>query len=323
MKHILVTGGAGFIGGHLIEALLSQGHHVHVVDNLSSNPIPHEQLIAELGNPANLTFEIANLLQWDVRVDRFDEMYHLSSPVGPAGILGYAGELAWHIIQDTYRVANLARWSKAKLVFVSTSEVYGGGQQGLCSEDMPCLIQADATVRLEYAVAKLAAEIAVLNTCKVKPLNALIVRPFNVAGPRQSSKGGFVLPRFIEQATSGQPLTVYGDGKQVRAFTHVKDIAQGLIQAMEHGQSGEVYNIGNPANRVTINTLAEWVNEITGGSGKVYVDPRAIHGPLFAEAADKYPDDRKARAHFGWNPTRDIATIIQDAYEYARKEAVR
>lgn len=319
MKRILVTGGFGFIGGHLIERLLRQpGNRVHVVDNLSSNPIPYEQLLAELGDPGNLTYDLVSVSTYCLDVPpKFDEIYHLASPVGPAGVLKHAGQMVKKVVNDAYHLMDMALRDDAKLLDVSTSEVYGGGQNGLCSEAMSRRFEAETTVRMEYAIAKLAAETAIINTAKVSPLRVTIVRPFNVAGPRQSPVGGFVLPRFIEQAMQGKPLTVFGRGKQRRTFTHVADIADGLTLVMAKGRNGEVYNLGNPANGTTILKLAQKVCEVVGVEMNiVYVDPKTIFGPLYAEAADKWADATKAMIELGWTPVHGIGATIRDAWMY-------
>lgn len=324
--NILVTGGMGFIGSHLIDRLLAEGNHVHVVDNLSTSPIPLNQLLSEMGHPANLTYDIKPIsLYFNDWMDQreapcFDQIYHLASPVGPAGILQYAGRMVKMINDDTDDLIVMAIECNARLLDVSTSEVYGGGVGGLCREDMPRVIQAHTTVRLEYAVAKLAAETALINTVRTTPLNAVIVRPFNVAGRRQSGEGGFVLPRFIRQAMNDQEITVFGDGSQMRAFTHVSDIVDGLIRAMELGKSGEVYNLGNPQNRITIMDLAQKVRSVIGGGRITLTDGRAIYGDLYAEAADKFPHHYKAATELHWKPTWGIDAIIRDAWEYERQK---
>lgn len=305
-KRILVTGGFGFIGYHLVERLLKEWHDVYVIDNLSNNAV----------NPRYRNFKQGNVedLNTVFRDEHFDEIYHLASPVGPAGVLAYAGEITRQIVNGTYAVMEKAQACSAKLVFVSTSEIYGGGNQGLCSETMPRTIIADTSARLEYAVAKLAAETAIINTATVKDLNAVIIRPFNVAGARQGARGGFVLPRFVRQAIAGEALTVFGTGQQVRAFTHVRDIVEGLLLAMGKGRSGECYNLGNPDNRTTVLGLAEMVVEQLGRGQITFVDPKSIYGPLFAEAADKYPDATKAMTELGWRPVRKLNQIIQSVY---------
>jgi nucleoside-diphosphate-sugar epimerase len=320
---VLVTGGFGFLGSHLVEALLKTPHtFVHVVDNLSTNPLPLDRLLFELGSPGNLTYSIADVADYcqSPLVERFDEIYHLASIVGPAGVLPHAGRIAASIVNDTMAVTNLAIASGAKVVDVSTSEVYGGGQEGFCSETMPKIVPATPSVRLEYAVGKLAAETSVLNLCKGGTLDARIVRPFNITGPRQSGKGGFVLPRFVGQAMADENITIFGDGRQIRAFTHVTDMADGILCAMHRGQRGEIYNLGNPANRCSILELAEAVRAAVIGtsSAMVFVDPKTVYGPLYEEADNKFPDAGKALSQLGWRPRFDRHAVIQDTVDYMR-----
>ena len=147
----------------------------------------------------------------------------------------------------------------------------------------------------------------------------MIVRPFNISGPRQSGVGGFVLPRFVGYAMLNRPLTIFSGGTQVRAFTHVMDICSGIILAMRKGKRGEAYNIGNPANRITINEMADLVLEITGSdAGKTYVDPRSIYGPLYAEANDKYPNADRAMRELGWVPKFSARAVVDHTFEYMK-----
>jgi len=320
-KRILVTGGFGFIGGHLLELLLrDRGVHVHVVDNLSTSPIPLEVLLLELGQPPNLSYDICTIEDFcrnQARTAEYEEIYHLASPVGPAGILKLAGRMIKTIVDDAYLLMDLAMRSHAKLLDISTSEVYGGGQNGYCSENLPKIVPAKTTVRLEYAIGKLAAETAIINTCQVTSLKASIARPFNVSGPRQSGQGGFVLPRFVSLAMSQKPLTIFGDGQQVRAFTHVKDISDGIVKVMQRGQNGEAYNLGNPQSKISIIDMAKRVVGLIDSHSRIdFVDPKTIYGPLYEEANDKYPDADKAMNELGWNPTQGIDSTIRETYEY-------
>jgi len=321
--NILVTGGFGFLGSHLLELLLSDPQaRVFVVDNLSTSPLPLERLLDELGHPARLQYRIGDVdeccLEWTGAA--FDEIYHLASVVGPAGVLPHAGRIAASILRDTLIVADLARRSDARLVDVSTSEVYGGGQEGYCSETMSKIVPAATSARVEYAVGKLAAETAVLNLCQTRGLQVRIVRPFNVSGPRQSGRGGFVLPRFIAQAMAGAGLTVFGDGRQIRAFTHVKDLVGGIVCAMRAGRDGEVYNLGNPENQCTILELAHDVLAVTRSSSDiVHVDPKTVYGPFYEEANNKFPDARKAMRELGWTPRFGRRETVAQTFEYMRR----
>ena len=318
MKRILVTGGFGFLGSHLIGLLLKDtDDHVHVVDNLSTNPLPLEDLLRELNSPGRLSHSVTDVGTFCAtsKDEPYDEIYHLASVVGPAGVLPHSGRIAASIVNDTMAVVNLALSSGARLVDVSTSEVYGGGQDGFCSEMMSKIVPAKSSARLEYAGGKLAAETALFNLCESQGLDARVVRPFNVTGPRQSGRGGFVLPRFIGQAMAGVDITVFGDGRQIRAFTHVKDMVAGIVCAMRNGEKGGVYNLGNPANRCSILELAEEVQRITGTKSRiVFVDPRSIYGPLYEEANNKFPDATRAIKELRWEPRYGRREAIEDTY---------
>ncbi len=320
MRKVLVTGGFGFLGGHLIELLLQdRGNQIHVVDNLSTSPLPVEDLIKEIDPAGRSTHSLTDIESFcrERPGDGWDEIFHLASVVGPAGVLPHAGYIAASIINDSMSVAGLALRSGARIVDVSTSEVYGGGQGGYCSEAMSKIVPATSSARLEYAVGKLAAETALLNLAETRDLDVRIVRPFNVTGPRQSGKGGFVLPRFIGQALSGVDITVFGDGRQIRAFTHVKDMVRGILHAMRFGVKGGVYNLGNPANRCSILDLAEEVKAISKtGSRIAFIDPKAIYGRFYEEANNKFPDASKAIAELQWQPRFSRHEAIHDTLTY-------
>ncbi len=322
--NILVTGGFGFIGGHLIDYLTKKNptYEIHVVDNLSSNPIPLENLLEELGERPNLSYSICSIEEFYKRNinTKWDKIYHLASVVGPAGVLAHSGKIVKSIVDDTYYLIDIALKNNARLLDVSTSEIYGGGQEGYCNENFARIVPAKTTVRLEYAVAKLAAETALINTTKVTPLDVVIVRPFNVAGPRQSGKGGFVLPRFIAQAINNRPITIFGIGNQIRAFTHVNDMVQGIVLTMKLGENGKAYNIGNPKNKISINELVDLILKITKiKSEKVFLDPKEIYGPLFEEANDKFPDASIAMKELSWHPELSVESIIKDTYDYMKQ----
>jgi len=322
---VLISGGFGFLGTTLIEVLMERfgsDVSIHVVDNLSTNPVPHEDFLDEIGHPKSLTYDIMDIHTFCATTKdvAWDTIYHLASVVGPAGVLSHAGRISYTINRDTYILSNFAIKCDAKLVDVSTSEIYGGGQGGLCREDYPRIITSNYSARLEYAAGKLASEVALVNMTKVTPLKTCIVRPFNIAGPRQSGKGGFVLPRFIGQAMLGKEITVFGDGSQIRAFTHVRDMAAGIVLAAEKGRNGVAYNLGNIHNKITILELAEAVRRVVNSNAKIiFVDPKTIYGPLYEEANDKYPDASLAMRDLGWTPKYSYEDAIRDAAAYLSK----
>ena len=322
MKRILITGGFGFIGGHLLELLLScPGNEVHVIDDLSGRPLFYGPQAMELSRDGRFTYSVQDLAQPLNGQSRpgFAEIYHLASVVGPAGVLPHSGEIANSILNHALITARLAAASGGRLIYVSSSEVYGGGVDGFCSETMPCLIPSRVSARAEYAAGKLAAELALLNLARAQGLDIRVTRPFNVAGPRQSGAGGFVLPRFVGMAIASMPITVFGTGLQRRAFTDVRDIARGMVAAAEFGRPGSVYNLGNPDNVCTILDLANEVRETTGSQSEIhFVDGRDIYGPLYEEAGEKLPDAVRAREELGWAPQISRSHTIRDTVAYMR-----
>ena len=314
MRKILITGGLGFVGSHLAESLLEQGAKVTIVDNLQSNVVDP----AFFANRCSVISESIEKYAAEIRPDvHFDEIYHLASVVGPAGVLQYAGDIAMSVIESGDCVTRLALRLKARLILASTSEVYG--RPGNLAEEIDCIVPANYTIRLEYAAAKLTSEVAALNKAKVTDLHVNIVRPFNIAGPRQLPDGGFVLPRFVVAALTGAPLTVFGNGTQIRAFTDVRDIVSGLMAMMKMEQSGQVLNLGNPANEVNMKKLAETVVELSGSTSEItLVDPKTLFGELYAEGTERVPNVQKALGMLDWQPKYSLEQTVKDTLEFYR-----
>jgi UDP-glucose 4-epimerase len=316
-KKILITGGLGFIGSHCVEKWTSLGYDITIIDNLSSNALPPTDKIFK-----DCKIILNDILKVDVtQLEKFDTVLHLASPVGPVGVLKHSGKMASIIIDDIYWAIKAAKYSNCPLIFISTSEIYGyrDGKTYLKEDDIKVL-NGDFTVRNEYAIAKLLAEIVLSNTAKIDPnFKYQTVRPFNVSGKYQLPDNGFVLPRFVNQALNEEDITVYYDGSQLRAFTWVKDIVNGiyLTSAAPKEHWNQEWNIGNEINENTILYLATKVKEITNSKSNVInIDPTTLHGPLFSEAPEKIPNSEKIKSLLGWKATKDVDSIIKEVIEY-------
>jgi len=316
-KHILITGGLGFIGVHCILKWKSLGWNITVIDNLTSNAIDPNHPITE-----GISIYTSNILDIDwSELPSFDAILHLASPVGPIGVLKHSGNMARIILDDIYWAIDGAKHNSCPLIFVSTSEIYGyRDRKSYLKEEDDKVLHGSFTVRNEYAISKLLSEIVLANQGKINPeFKYQIIRPFNVTGEYQLPDGGFVLPRFVNQALNGDDITVYYDGLQLRAFTWVKDIVEGIyltsIADSEHWN--QEWNIGNEQNEQTILYLAEKVKEITNSISNItHVNPTTLHGPLFTEAPEKIPDSQKIKTKLKWCATKGVDEIINEVINF-------
>lgn len=312
MKSILITGGMGFIGKFLVRKLLAErDYQLTIVDNLSSSRVD-EGIVS---NP-RVAFFNANFESWVPPVgERYHQIYHLTSPVGPLGVLKYKGRIGEMILGQLYHAAEFAMKMDAKLLEISTSEVYGqhpDNEREGQREDIDKIVPSNLTVRLEYGVAKLLCEIVLKNLSRDSKLDYICIRPFNIVGPKQNGDLGFIIPRFLKQASAGEPLTVYGDGSQKRTFTHVQDFVDAIFLAMESERTGEIYNVGNPANVTTILSLAEKIKMVTNTRSTIkFVDPAELYKD-FAEAWNKIPNIDKISSHTGWKPKYSLDFIVNE-----------
>jgi len=319
-KKILITGGLGFIGTHCIEKWANAGWQVYIIDNLSSNAIALDHPIADRAK--DIIIEDITKTKWE-ELPEFDLILHLASPVGPVGVLKHSGRMAKIILEDIYSVIKGARYSDCPLVFVSTSEIYGHrDEKTYLTEEGDKVLHGNFTVRNEYAMAKLLSEIVLSNHGKIyDDFRYQIIRPFNVTGEYQLPDGGFVLPRFVQQALKGEDITVYYSGKQIRAFTWVKDIVDGIYLTSTAPDSvwNQEWNVGNEKNEETILYLAERVKGITRSKSSItHVDPVALHGELFSEAPEKIPDATKIKTLLGWNPIKGVDEVIKEVINFWR-----
>jgi len=312
MKKVIVTGGLGFIGSHLVDMLLGRNIEVTIVDDQRSSAMKAEEY-----NSCRIYNTINDAVLWAHNVDA---VFHLASVVGPAGVLSYAGEMG-EIVEDVIAVRDYCIKERALFVYVSTSEIYG--QTGLLAEDMTKIFPGEYQIRTEYGAAKMLGEIITVNKARVtSDLKYHIIRPFNVSGPRQQPNGGFVLPRFIIAALKNKPMTIFWDGLMNRAFTDVRDVCDGIFAVIESGLTNEIWNIGNIKNKMEIKQLAVLVKErveIKCPGLEVsyeYVNPKDIYGDLFSEAIDKIPDVSKMHQKTNWRTKILIEQTIDDLIDY-------
>ena len=313
----LVTGGLGFLGSSLTAQLLACGDEVDVVDDFSSSVVGTDCFSAS----ARFRHFAADIVGFVPPSVDYDRIFHLASPVGAAAILDRAGHLGKLIVDQTAAIIEVAIRARASLVLVSSSEVYGDTRQQ--AEVSGCVVPSANTVRLEYGLGKRLAEAMVENRMREAGLPYSIVRPFNLAGPRQQPDGGFVIPTFIRQAIRGEALTVFGDGSQRRAFAHVDDVAKGIIRAAGVEGRSMVFNFGCPENGTTILDLARLIIRLCDSLSDIErVDPATIHGPRYADAFDRYPEVSRARELLDWHTHRTLPDILEEIIAHARIQAM-
>jgi len=315
----LITGGAGFIGSHLADRLLEDGHEVMVLDNLSTGSIDN---IAHLKGRTGFGYTIDSVTNEPLLaelIDRSDVVFHLAAAVGVKLIVEQPVHTIETNVHGTEVVLKHAN-KKKKLVFIaSTSEVYGK------STDVPFREAADVVMgpttkhRWAYACSKLIDEFLALAYWKEKQLPVVIVRLFNTVGPRQTGRYGMVLPTFVRQALAGQPITVFGDGTQSRSFTYVGDVVEALVRlAHERRAVGEVFNIGNMG-EVTISDLAERVKRMTESCSSIqYVPYDQAYETGFEDMPRRVPDITKIRDFVGYEPKVKLDDIIRSVIEHMR-----
>jgi nucleoside-diphosphate-sugar epimerase len=318
MKRILITGGLGFLGSYCVEKYKNEGYDITIIDNLSSNVIGPDD---DICNGCKVIINDIIEHNWDDDVNQYDVILHLASPVGPVGILKHSGKMANIILKDIYSVINGSTKNNCPLVFISTSEIYGHRSEAtLLKESDDKVLVGDFSVRNEYSIAKLLCEIVLDNTAKISNLKYQIIRPFNISGARQMKNGGFVLPTFVTQSLNNEDITVFYTGEQVRAFTHVKDIVDGIFLVSTTKKFNQIWNIGNSENVSTINYLAETVKEKVKTDSKIIrINPKQIHGNLYEEAWDKIPNSTKIQQELGWSPKFTKDEIIEDVINFYKK----
>jgi UDP-glucose 4-epimerase len=315
----LITGGAGFVGSHLADRLLEEGHEVMVLDNLSTGSIDN---IAHLKGRAGFSYTIDSITNESLLaelIDGSDVVFHLAAAVGVKLIVEQPVHTIETNVHGTEVVLKHAN-KKKKLVFIaSTSEVYGKSTDVPFREAADLVLGPTSKHRWAYACSKLIDEFLALAYWKEKQLPVVIVRLFNTVGPRQTGRYGMVLPTFVRQALAGQPITVFGDGTQSRSFTYVGDVVEALVRLTHEPRAvGEVFNIGNMG-EVTISDLAERVKQMTGSGSPIhYIPYDEAYEAGFEDMPRRVPDITKIRNFVGYEPKVKLDDIIRSVIEHMR-----
>jgi UDP-glucose 4-epimerase len=317
----LITGGAGFVGSHLADLLLSQGHEVFVLDNLSTGSIDN---IAHLKKHPRFHYTIDSVINEPVLaelVDQADVVFHLAAAVGVKLIVEQPVHTIETNVKGTEVVLTAANKKKKLVLIASTSEVYGKNTAVPFSEDADLVLGPTIKHRWAYACSKAIDEFLALAYWKEKKLPVIVVRLFNTVGPRQTGQYGMVIPNFVRQALAGEPITVFGDGEQTRSFTHVDDVVGALLKLVsEPSAVGQVFNIGN-VEEVSINELAKRVRKMAGSKSAIKLVPyEEAYESGFEDMPRRVPELSKIRALIGYEPKHSLEDILTDVIDYFRRK---
>ncbi len=307
----LITGGAGFIGSYLAEELLSRNEIVYVLDELSTGNMGNIDHLKDNPRFHYTIGSVQNEALISEMMDRCEIVYHLAAAVGVKLIVESPVNTIENNVHGTEIVLKVANKKKKKVLITSTSEVYGKSNTIPFREDQDLVLGPTTKGRWSYACSKAIDEFLAIAYWNEKKLPVVIVRLFNTVGPRQTGKYGMVIPGFIQQALAGQPITVYGDGTQSRAFSYVTDVVKAIADLAHHsGAVGEVFNLGN-TREITMNELATMVKHLTGSSSEiVHVPYHVAYEKGFEDMPRRIPDISKAQRLVGFKPTVGLEEIL-------------
>src|SRR5215203_6058992 len=308
---VLITGGAGFVGSHLAEALLERGDEVAVLDDLSTGSIDN---ISHLKSHPNFRYTIdtvANEPLLAEMIDRCDTVVHLAAAVGVKLIVEAPVRTIETNVHGTEVVLKIANKKKRLVLVASTSEVYGKSASVPFKEDADLVLGPTSKHRWAYACSKMIDEFLALAYWKERKLPVIVVRLFNTVGPRQTGQYGMVVPSLVKQALTGQPITVFGDGTQSRSFTYVGDVVRAMVALIDEPRAiGQVFNIGN-GSEITIRDLAERIKALTGSTSEIVTIPYdQAYEAGFEDMPRRVPDISKIRALVGYEPTVHLDEIL-------------
>jgi nucleoside-diphosphate-sugar epimerase len=313
----LITGGAGFVGSHLAETLIEQNHSVHVIDDLSTGSIEN---IEHLKTEKEFNYVIDTIDNEGVvaeLIDKCDVVFHLAAAVGVKLIIESPVRTIETNIHGTEIILKHANKKKKRVLVASTSEVYGKSTDIPFHENADLVMGATTMGRWSYACSKAIDEFLSLAYWKEKHLPVIVFRLFNTVGPRQTGRYGMVLPTFVKQALLGQPITVFGDGKQSRTFTYVGDVVQALVKLAQKDEAiGQVFNIGGK-DEISMEGLAKKVKQLTASKSEiVYIPYSQAYEEGFEDMPRRVPDLTKINKLIGYQPKVALDEIIKKVIEY-------
>jgi UDP-glucose 4-epimerase len=320
MARGLITGGAGFIGCHLAEALLERGWTVAVVDDLSTGSIEN---ISHLKGHPHFSYVLDTVMNRSLmleQVDRADVIFHLAAAVGVRLIVEKPVYTIETNIKATELILELAARKHKPLLLASTSEVYGKLDKPKFNEDDDLILGPTSRARWCYAASKIIDEFLARAYYKEKGLPTVVVRLFNTIGPRQTGQYGMVVPRFVRLALAGEPIPVYGDGTQRRSFTWVGDVIGAMLALIEHPKAyGEVFNIGH-TKEISIHDLAALVKRMTGSRSEIILVPyEEAYEAGFEDMPRRVPDISKIERLIGYRPVLDLPEMLERVIAYERE----
>ena len=315
----LITGGAGFIGSHLADELLTRGHRVHALDDLSTGRLENVEHLRERPDFELTVASAEDTDATDALMAESDVVFHLAAAVGVELVVESPVRTLETNLHCTEVVLASASRHACPVILTSTSEVYGKSIDIPFREDGDLTLGATSMGRWAYACSKAVDEFLAIAYWKERRLPTVVARLFNTVGPRQTATYGMVIPRFVGQALADEPLSVYGSGSQQRCFCHVTDIVGALIDLIQREDAyGEVYNLGS-SEEVTILELAERVIAVTGSASEIaYIPYHEAYREGFEDMHRRIPDTTKVAELLGWAPTRSLDSIIVDVVESRR-----
>ncbi len=318
---ILITGGAGFIGSHLVDRLIDADHEVYAIDDLSTGSMKNVGQHQKNKKFHLIVDTILNETLMHEIISKCDQVYHLAAAVGVKLIMNRPVETLETNVKGTETVLSVANQYKKKVLIASTSEVYGkimnGNNPRALAEDEDRLMGATTKRRWAYACSKEFDEFLALAYHEEKKLPVIITRLFNTVGPRQTGQYGMVLPNFVQKALIGKPIIIYGDGTQSRSFIHVADAVDAMIRLMDEPRAvGQVVNVGNE-HEVSIIELAQMVKQMTGSASDIeYLSYERAYGPGFEDMQRRSPDITRLKNLIGYEPKNDLQAIIRSVIDY-------